>query len=207
MIREVRTEMCQENFEQRRLSQSENLNSAPFYNEASGNRNSHYQQKSSQWEEFLSDSDGQTTSFYGNADEDSQEAGNYVFEIPKPKRKKRQHKRRRTPSDSLGESSKRKKISQKSRSRVNYVADFDTSTLKDKSNIPHSAGFVEEPMPQDIRMQKQSTALPNETKSYTKCKSYVSNDSNEQLPALPEKNKTQWDEFLSEEDSSCDDSW
>ena len=44
--------------------------------------------KSNQWEEYLSDSDDHGNSFYGTVDEDDQEAQKYVFEVPKPKRKK-----------------------------------------------------------------------------------------------------------------------
>ena len=207
MIREARTGMFQENLEEQEFDRSEEVNSSYHHTGASGNWNILYQKKSNQWEEYLSDSDDHGNSFYGTADEDDKEAQKYVFEVPKPKRKKKRQKRQRPPSDSFVASSKKRKGPNKPNSRDNYGIDSGISTLKDKSNITHRVEFVKDELPKNMRIHEQSTISSNETKSYMKCKSNVSKHTTETFQNSGERKKTQWDEFLSEEESSCDDTW
>ena len=207
MIREARTGMFQENLEEQEFDRSEKVNSTSHYTEASGNWNSQYIKKTNQWEEYLSDSDDHGNSFYGCVDEDDQEAQKYVFEVPKPKRKKIRQKRQRRPSDTFGASSKRRKVPHKPHSRGAYGIDSDITTLKDKSNITHSVEFVKDALPKNMRIHEQSTISSNEPKSYMTGKSNVSKHTTETFQTSGERKTTQWDEFLSEEDSSCDDIW
>ena len=146
-------------------------------NGASGNWNSLYQQNPINGRNTCQIVMIKPTVFMELLMRTSQEAQNYVFEIPKPKRKKNN----RNASDRLlillVHLPKEKKGPNKTNSRDNYVIDSGISTLKDKSNITHSAGFVKDELPKNIRIHEQSTISSNETKSYTKCKSNVSKHS------------------------------
>ena len=109
--------------------------------------------------------------------------------------------------DTFGASSKRRKVPHKPHSRGAYGIDSDITTLKDKSNITHSVEFVKDALPKNMRIHEQSTISSNEPKSYMTGKSNVSKHTTETFQTSGERKTTQWDEFLSEEDSSCDDIW